>query len=223
MILSGKYFLKFLIFNIYIVLSSLSCGDANLYLSGTTMGTTYNIKISENVDSPVYKLQSDIDSILNYVNSIYSTYIPNSEINMFNKSTSEDGFVASNDLMYIVQKANDIYSKSNGYFDITVNNIMSLWSLYEPIYNHIMPSKSEIGHALSKTGIGTFPSSDGVDGEVYPTFVFGAGSSGGGAGSSGGESLSEASAAEAFSSPPVATRPSRDVTGTALESIAERI
>ena len=153
MILSGKYFLKFLIFNIYIVLSSLSCGDANLYLSGTTMGTTYNIKISKNVDSPVYKLQSDIDSILNYINTIYSTYIPNSEINMFNKSTSEDGFVASNDLMYIVLKANDIYSKSNGSFDITVNNIMSLWSLYEPISKYIIPSKSEIDHALSKTGM----------------------------------------------------------------------
>ena len=31
----------------------------------------------------------------------------------------------------------------------------------------------QIRFALSKTGIGTFPSSDGVDGEVYPTFVFG--------------------------------------------------
>ena len=31
----------------------------------------------------------------------------------------------------------------------------------------------QIRFALSKTGIGTFPSSDGVDGEVYPTFIFG--------------------------------------------------
>ena len=31
----------------------------------------------------------------------------------------------------------------------------------------------QIRFALSKTGIGTFPSSDGVDGETYPTFIFG--------------------------------------------------
>ena len=31
----------------------------------------------------------------------------------------------------------------------------------------------QIRFALSKTGIGTFPSSDGVDGEVFPTFIFG--------------------------------------------------
>ena len=31
----------------------------------------------------------------------------------------------------------------------------------------------QIRFALSKTGIGTFPSSDGVDGDVYPTFIFG--------------------------------------------------
>ena len=153
MILSGKHFLKLLIFNIYIILSLSSCGDANLYLSGTTMGTTYNIKISENVHLPVYKLQSDIDSILNYINTIYSTYIPDSEINMFNKSTSEDGFLASNDLMYIVLKANDIYNESDGLFDITINNIMNLWSLYEPIVNHVIPTESEIDHALSKTGM----------------------------------------------------------------------
>ena len=32
----------------------------------------------------------------------------------------------------------------------------------------------QVRFALSKTGIGTFPSSDGVDGDVFPTFVFGA-------------------------------------------------
>ena len=31
----------------------------------------------------------------------------------------------------------------------------------------------QIRFALSKTGIGTFPSSDGVNGEIYPTFIFG--------------------------------------------------
>jgi len=34
-------------------------------------------------------------------------------------------------------------------------------------------SDDQVRFALSKTGIGTFPSSDGVDGETYPTFVFG--------------------------------------------------
>ena len=34
-------------------------------------------------------------------------------------------------------------------------------------------SPDQIRFALSKTGIGTFPSSDGVDGEAYPTFIFG--------------------------------------------------
>ena len=31
----------------------------------------------------------------------------------------------------------------------------------------------QIRFGLAKSGIGTFPSSDGVDGEVYPTFIFG--------------------------------------------------
>ena len=34
-------------------------------------------------------------------------------------------------------------------------------------------SPDQIRFALSKTGIGTFPSSDGVAGDTYPTFVFG--------------------------------------------------
>ena len=72
------------------------------------MGTTYTIKIIESTNN--YNLiQSEIDSILDQINQLFSTYILNSEISLFNKS---------NNKFKISDKFNDLYLKSSEIYKI---------------------------------------------------------------------------------------------------------
>ena len=54
--------------------------------SGRTMGTTYEVKIVQNLSNHNQNIiAEDIDSILKSINKSMSTYIPDSEISLINK------------------------------------------------------------------------------------------------------------------------------------------
>lgn len=103
-----------------------SCKNDNILikystLQGKTMGTYYNITYKGTQD-----IQKDIDQELQRVNNKLSTYIPTSTISKFNKSI--DGIkVPKKDLFVNVQKAKELYSLSNGYYDPSVMPLVNYW------------------------------------------------------------------------------------------------
>ncbi|MBN2001035.1 FAD:protein FMN transferase [candidate division KSB1 bacterium] len=87
------------------------------------MGTTYTVKTILGSE----QIQSDVQSILNRMDSAMSTYQENSFISRFNRSNGNDWFPVSEDVVRVVYCAQRIAAQSGGAFDITVGSLVNLW------------------------------------------------------------------------------------------------
>ena len=120
--------------------------------TGHTMGTTFSIRIIPTESFNNYqKLELGIDSVLEAVNQKMSTWDPNSEISKFNRSRSTDPIPVSAHLFEVVESAMSISEKTDGAFDITVFELMSLWG-FGPAPKNGMPTDEEISKVLKRTG-----------------------------------------------------------------------
>lgn len=101
---------------------------SEILLQGRTMGTTYNIKVVATPEQVTnLKLQQKIDEVLKQVNQEMSTYIPNSEISLFNKSNSKGNFEISNGFARVLKESIRLGELSEGKLDITVGPLVNLW------------------------------------------------------------------------------------------------
>ena len=115
------------------------------------MGTTYNVKIVTDKDFNSAKIKDSIDSILINFNKQMSTWDPKSEISMFNRWNSLDSFKVSDYFYDVVKEALSISSKSEGMFDITVFELLSLWG-FGPNPKSGIPGINKIDSVLKHTG-----------------------------------------------------------------------
>jgi len=131
-------FLWFLIFFIIPFKTEIS-------FSGETMGTTYEVKITQNLSNHNQNIiAEDIDSILKSINKSMSTYIPDSEISLINKDeVLFKSFIVSDDFKYVLNKSLDYYQLTDGAFDVTVKPLLSLWGFRGELINQ-KPETSSI-------------------------------------------------------------------------------
>ena len=120
-------------------------------LSGETMGTTYSMKIVTDKSFNSKKIKGSVDSILTIFNKQMSTWDPESEISTFNRWNSSDSFKVSDYFYDVVVKALSISARSQGMFDITVFDLLSLWG-FGPNPNSGIPGKDKIDSVLTYTG-----------------------------------------------------------------------
>jgi thiamine biosynthesis lipoprotein len=123
-----------------------------IIISGQTMGTTYSIKIIHvGLFEAQKKIEQGIDSILTEVNRKMSTWDPNSEISLFNQNQTDSPIPVSPEFFQVVNMAQAISRKTNGAFDVTVFDLMSLWG-FGPNPKSGMPTHEEIENVLSHSG-----------------------------------------------------------------------
>lgn len=99
-------------------------------LTGTTMGTTYTIKLVAPRDQadPTFKgLKTVIDKRLAGVNKVMSTWDPSSELSLFNKNTSTQPVTISAELATVVKESLALSRLSDGAFDVTVGPAVNAW------------------------------------------------------------------------------------------------
>ncbi len=103
--------------------------DQVFTINGNTMGTTYSIKIVNNLPQhiDINNVKSKIDSVLRAVNQQMSTYIADSEISQFNRIISKEWFAISTDFYDVIVMAQEVSRLTEGAFDITVGSIIDLW------------------------------------------------------------------------------------------------
>ena len=100
-------------------------------LQGNTMGTYYQIKYvvdaqeQDDEKLSIETLQAEIDTRLELVNDLMSTYRPNSELSRFNKA--DKSLQVSAAMRKVVKEALVIYEQSNGAYDVTVGPLVNLW------------------------------------------------------------------------------------------------
>lgn len=121
-------------------------------LRGETMGTYWQVTIAEQkLSTTVETLQSGIEAELLAVNQSMSTYIPDSELMLWNKQTSLDVQKISPELRHVLNKALQISAETEGVYDVTVGALVNLWG-FGPEKVKIAPDKMKIAEVLAYTG-----------------------------------------------------------------------
>ena len=124
-------------------------------VSGETMGTTYECKFSAEPKYDIYKPQ--IDSLLELINAVASTYIPNSEVSLFNQAetshcTDEDS-PKSFHLRALMEISASVNKNSDGYFDPTMMPLVNYWGFgYEKRDEKLFVDTNAINDMMSYIG-----------------------------------------------------------------------
>ena len=121
-------------------------------ISGQTMGTTYSVKFTSQSPVNLIEIENGVNSILQKVNQQMSTYIPNSELSLFNKSTSTDWVNVSQDLAFVMETALKISEFSNGKFDMTIGPLVNLWGFGPDNKPQKVPSNRDINKMRRSVG-----------------------------------------------------------------------
>jgi len=130
-----------------------SCQSQTGYvqISGLTMGTSYHITF-EDSQQQATRLQQKIDQQLKLINQQMSTYIDDSELSLFNQSTSTECQKLSTSTLYVIKKALEVSAQTNGRFDVTVSPLISEWGFDKKQTNHVIPSDETIRELLKNIG-----------------------------------------------------------------------
>lgn len=96
-------------------------------LAGTTMGTTYSVKLVAPADLDVAAARQRVQAVLDRVNSRMSTYRQDSELSQFNRAPAGEWFSVSDETAYVVGLGLEISKLSQGAFDMTVGPLVNLW------------------------------------------------------------------------------------------------
>lgn len=124
-----------------------------LELTGSTMGTTYSVKV---VGPPKGlgegALRAEVEGVLRAVNGAMSTYDADSELSRFNRSRDTGWVAASPELVAVLTEANRVSRLSGGAFDVTVGPLVNLWGFGPGGGGDRAPSKEEVAAARARVG-----------------------------------------------------------------------
>ncbi len=121
--------------------------------TGSTMGTTYQVKLVAGYFDKPKGLQQRIDQRLKRINQSMSTYLPDSEISRFNNlSTTEEEFAISDDFLQVMQMARRIYEMSDGAWDATVDPLVQLWGFGRGGNQPGIPDRNELQLQMKRVG-----------------------------------------------------------------------
>ncbi|MBN2644840.1 MAG: FAD:protein FMN transferase [Desulfuromonadaceae bacterium] len=125
-----------------------------LSLTGSTMGTSYHIKVvpnpqrSETVDT----LQQRVQQRLDQINHLMSTYQKDSELSRINQAKAEQWMPVSDETLLVILTAQQVSQDSDGAFDITIGNLVNLWGFGPTINLHALPDPQKISTLRDQVG-----------------------------------------------------------------------
>ena len=129
MTLEGRYPLssKFFIF-LAIGIFLWGCRTIDPFeITGSAQGTSYSIKY---IDQKNPNLQRGVDSILNVIDDVFSTYDTASFISRFNKANDTIPIAITNKhFLKVLSLSKEVYKTTNGAFDPTVYSLVRKWGL----------------------------------------------------------------------------------------------
>ncbi len=134
-------------------ITRLSGPAAQIEFSGSTMGTTYVVKVvAAPMDQTEAELRARVEAALRRVDSLMSTYDPSSELSRFNLYAGEDWFPVSVETLTVVAAAIEISALSGGAFDVTVGPLVNLWGFGPDGPIGELPPDSAIARSLRRVG-----------------------------------------------------------------------
>ncbi len=108
-------------------------GDESYRLAGKTMGTTWSVVFGEsahkalNENNLLVVLDKAIASELARLNSLMSTWDPESELSRFNALRSIEPQSLHPDTLAVIDTAREVSQRTDGRYDITLADVINLW------------------------------------------------------------------------------------------------
>lgn len=144
----------FLLFSLSFIIGCSPKPYPQITAFGQTMGTTYSVKLALHEGEPAIsseQLKTLADEEFLRVNQQMSTYIPDSELSLWNRDSSADWVSLSESLAQVLTQSQDISERSAGYFDVTVMPLVNLWG-FGPQKQEAAPSDDAIEQAMAHVG-----------------------------------------------------------------------
>ncbi|WP_031432777.1 FAD:protein FMN transferase [Methylomarinum vadi] len=117
------------------------------------MGTSFSIKVSQLPKTVAHEaLVQQIDELLSLLNRQMSTYLPDSELSLFNSSQSTEWQPASPALFQVLAEAKRVNKQSRGAFDVTVGPLVNLWGFGPDPISFVAPPEDQIAAKLHLIG-----------------------------------------------------------------------
>ncbi|MEO0773323.1 MAG: FAD:protein FMN transferase [Pseudomonadota bacterium] len=136
-----------------VALAACKPGSALIELTGTTMGTHYNVVAVDNgTGVEKAQVQAAVDASLARINTLMSNWDAGSEVSRFNAARSTAPMTVSAELATVVQAAEDVHKQSDGYFDITLGPVIEAWGFGALGGGSTAPGTETIADAMDHIG-----------------------------------------------------------------------
>lgn len=122
-------------------------------IEGQIFGTFWVVSISDEVnEADLSRLNEGIKETLDRVDWQMSTWKSESELMQLNQHPVGEWLDISPALMQVLSVSQDIAAKSDGSFDITVGNLVNLWSFGPEQRPNAIPAKDDLDNRLALAG-----------------------------------------------------------------------
>lgn len=127
---------------------------ALLEMSGPTMGTTFTVKVVQPANAPVPddELKDTVAAALDRVDTLMSTYRPDSEVSRFNASATTDPFPIAPETAEVLACALKVSEQTVGAFDVTIAPIVNAYGFGPEGRRTSTPTDEELEALRAKTG-----------------------------------------------------------------------
>jgi len=139
--------LRALLISIFLGLSACVGNQPTQALTGSTMGTTYTVKIT---DSSVSKLQ--IEQVLDQVSKTFSTWDSDSELSLLNLKPTDQWIDVSSELFFVLNQSKKVYQQTQGYFDPGIGRLIDVWGFGVAKVTQ-KPSRTQVDELLPLSSI----------------------------------------------------------------------
>ncbi|PJC86245.1 FAD:protein FMN transferase ApbE [Vibrio sp. HA2012] len=149
--------MKFWLISMIAVFFISACSKApeQIHFTGSTMGTTYNIKYISTEGIPdANALHKEIDVRLEQVNDLMSTYRKTSELSRFNQYRGSEPYPVSPEMITVVREAVRLSQLTSGALDVTVGPLVNLWGFGPEARPEVVPTDEELARRRAIVGIG---------------------------------------------------------------------
>jgi len=146
---------SFLLLSVLLLVSACAEQKQLVSFSGSTMGTTYNVKlvIVDGVDGARFEqLSKGVYSTLDRVDRALSTYQEDSELMRFNRLKVGQTLPLSEQAFEVFQLSIDVLKQTDGYFDPSIGPLVSAWG-FGVEGSQVTPTEAQIKDLLAQTGM----------------------------------------------------------------------
>ncbi|MFG6668172.1 FAD:protein FMN transferase [Halomonas sp. HNIBRBA4712] len=127
--------------------------ESPVRLEGGIFGTFYQVTLVDPLtQGEAQALEEGILAELESVDQAMSTYRDDSELIAFNQAPLDEWQPLSNELIEVMAISQSVAEASNGAFDITIGELVNLWSFGPEARPQEIPSEQELDERLSRIG-----------------------------------------------------------------------